>query len=198
VTVETVGSVRGLAIDLIAGPQTRGGIQLGVAGVAQLWSVLTEHIGKGRPVGVVTVGALPARVIGPLPFDAAAGTGVRGGIVRRQAGEGLGLTRLIIDMAVNLDWVNSQLLQNLMRVNFLHFAILLFIISSAILFVVSFWGEHAASEEMIESSMVFSKENLQMNTLASEIKNTFSFKRGIFFALTLIVIVAGLLGFILS
>jgi hypothetical protein len=101
-------------------------------------------------------------------------------------------------MAVNLDWVNSPLLQSLMGINFLHFAILLFIISSAILLAVSFWGEHAASEEMIENSMVFSKENLQMNTLASEIKNTFSFKRGVFFALTLIVIVVGLLGFILS
>lgn len=113
-------------------------------------------------------------------------------------GEGLGLTRLIIDMAVNLDWVNSPLLQSLMKVNFLHFAILLFIISSAILFVVSFWREKAVSEEMIENSMVFSKENVQMNTLASEIKNTFSFKRGVFFSLTLIVIVAGLLGVLLS
>lgn len=111
-------------------------------------------------------------------------------------GEGVGLARLIIDILVNLQWIDSPMLRWLTGINFLHFAVFLFVLSSTILLSISFMKEEAEAPEGSGVSVPYNY--VQLNTLTETIRMTVSFRGNLLFPLTLVLIAVGLLSFFLS
>ena len=63
-------------------------------------------------------------------------------------GEAIGLTRLLSDLLVNIGYTTNSFLVAYSNINFLHFAILLFVISSVLLFSISYSTEEGRTSKL--------------------------------------------------
>lgn len=110
-------------------------------------------------------------------------------------GEGIGFFRLLLDMAVNLDLIEVEFLHNITHINFLHFAIFLFVVSTAALFILSYVFREKSGTETSEEIY----DNMQVSEgTAVKAVGADTLKQNILFSFTLLVIVAGLLGVFFS
>ncbi len=75
-------------------------------------------------------------------------------------GEAIGLSRLLSDLLVNIGYTTNSFLVTYSNINFLHFAILLFMVSSALLFSISYVSEKSF--------------DLKMGSLQYSLKESFS------------------------
>ncbi|MBK7631125.1 MAG: sodium/solute symporter [Ignavibacteriales bacterium] len=84
----------------------------------------------------------------------------------------LGAFRLIIEIQSKVEALSNPILQNIASINFLHFAILLFLISSAVLVAVSLATEKPNEERL--KGIIYAKDTLQIKDKWRKINIGFS------------------------
>jgi solute:Na+ symporter, SSS family len=65
-------------------------------------------------------------------------------------GEGLGLSRLVMEMLYNSEIITSSIVQQIISINFLHLAVILFLISSVVLWSISLLQRTADTKDISE------------------------------------------------
>ena len=97
----------------------------------------------------------------------------KGALVSLITGLIIGAFRLIIEIQNKIEPLSNSFLQNIASINFLHFAIFLFIISSAVLVIVSLATEKPAEEKI--RGLVYSRDTHQEKYKWRSVNIAFSF-----------------------
>lgn len=118
----------------------------------------------------------------------------RAAIVTLIVGEGLGLTRIVIEMLVNLNMVSQPYLVYYAKINFLHFAIAAFLFSTVLLFAVSFLTN---KKNAVEGENILIKDELkEIGLCFSRFRSTKRNRINLAFSAFILIVIIGIWSFL--